>query len=62
MALEFLDDGDHAVETPDAQVVALTDIVREDHTTVCSNARENGQQDISLQGLCLVDDDERIVQ
>ena len=36
--------------------------MREDDTTVCSDAGENGQQDVSLQGLGLVDDDERIVQ
>ena len=61
MAFQLLDDGDHAVVSPDAQVVALTDVVREDDTTVRSDAGENGQQDVSLQGLGFVNDDERIV-
>src|SRR5690606_9048349 len=62
VAGELLDDRRDAVVPSDAQVVALRDVVREDDARVLADARQDGEEDAALEGLGLVDDDERVVE
>jgi hypothetical protein len=62
MTLEFLDHGHDTVVPPHPQVVALRDVVREDHPGAGADPGQDSQQDAALQRLCLVDDDERVMQ
>ena len=62
VALEGLDDRRDAVVATDAQVVALADVVGEDHARVLPHAAEYRQQHVALERLRLVDDHERVVQ
>ena len=62
VTLEFLDDRSHPVVAAHAQIVPLGDVVGQYHPRARTQPGEHGQQHVSLQRLCLVDDDERIVQ
>ena len=62
VALEFLDDGGHTVVAADSQVVPLRDVVSQHHPRSRAQPGQHRQQDVSLQGLRLVDDDEGVVQ
>ncbi|CKU39165.1 Uncharacterised protein [Mycobacterium tuberculosis] len=46
----------------DPQVVALGDVVGQHHPGTGPQPGQHGQQHIALQRLCLVDDDERVMQ
>ena len=62
IALEGLHHARHPVPAPHPQVVALGDVVGEDHLGVAPHAGEHREQHIALQGLGLVDDDEGVVE
>lgn len=59
---ERLDDGCHPVVPTDAKVVPLSHIVGEHDAGVLSHSRQHREQNVALQRLCLINDDERIVQ
>ena len=62
VALELLDDRSDAVVATDSQVVALGDVVGECDARTRAEAREHSEQHVAFERLCLVDDDEGVVE
>ena len=60
--LQRLDDRDDAIVAPDAQVVALGDVVGEDDPAALAQAAEGGEEHRALEVLGLVDDHEAVGQ
>ena len=62
MSFEGFNDRDDSIMTANSQVISLGNVMGQDYSRALSNSGEHREQNSSLQGLGLVNNDERVVK
>jgi hypothetical protein len=62
VALQSFDHGNDTVVPAYSQVIALGNVVGQDHSRRLADAREHGEQNSAFERLGFIDNDKRVVQ